>query len=264
MRCLVAAVALAVSVAAGASPFGHVDAQGPNRAGIVVSFGDTTSGACVEFDEPEISGAELLSRAGFAVVAAGGGMGAAVCMIDGVGCADPNDCWCQCHGATCRYWAYFTLEEGGWRYSAIGASQRKVHDGDVDGWTWGLGAIGSAAKPGPITFEELCPEEAPPPSVTPPPAAPTMPQAAPTETVVDAATATSPPPTATVAGQTPPATATKPRPTSFPIGHLPTEVADTTKEDGGSSFPWQVPAFAALAVGLLGTAVVLARRRSGG
>jgi len=263
MMRLVAAV-MAVAVAFVVSQTRQVDAQGPDRAGIVVSFGDSVRAACVEFDEPEISGAELLNRAGFQVVAAGGGMGAAVCMIDGVGCGDPNDCWCQCHGATCRYWAYFTLEDGGWQYSAVGASSRKLHNGDVDGWSWGAGAIGSAAKPGPTTFEELCPEETPAPLVTPPPAAPTLPQVEPTEEAVEAATATPLPPTATVAGQTPPATATRLKPTSSLTGRPSTEVADTTKEGGGSGFPWQMPVFGVLAAGLLGTAAVLARRRSGG
>jgi hypothetical protein len=256
------AVITAVAVAGGVIATGRVDAQGPNRAGIVVAFGDTTRSACVEFDEPEISGAELLTRAGFQVVAAGGGMGAAVCMIDGVGCADPNDCWCQCHGATCRYWAYFTLEDGGWRYSVVGASQRKVHDGDLDGWTWGIGTAGSAAPPAATTFEVLCAEETPPP-LTPPPAAPTTSTIVPTETSVEATTAAPPPAaTAAVAAQTPSPAAAKPKAAGSPTGRAPTVVAETAKEDGGSSFRWQMPAFVALAVGLLGAAVVLARRRS--
>ena len=265
MRCWLAAVVLAVAVAAGASPSGRVDAQGPNRAGIVVSFDNTTRSACIEFEEQEISGAELLNRAGFDVVAAGSGRGAAVCMIDDVGCADPNDCWCQCHGATCRYWAYFTLEDGNWLYSAVGASQRKVHDGDVDGWTWGLGAAGSAAKPASTTFEEICPEEIPQPPVTPPPAAPTMPEVGPTTTAVEAATTTPLSPTATIAGGTPPALATSSTvPSTIRTPTPAAVVAGATAKKDKANVPWQLPAFAVLAAALLGTAAVLAKRRSGG
>jgi len=256
---------VAVVLAAAAVVSGHalVAADGPNRAGIVVSFGDGRSESlCVEFTETEISGAELLKRAGFTVVAAGGGMGAAMCMIDGVGCADPSDCWCQCHGAGCRYWAYYTLGDGGWRYSAIGSSLRKVRNGDVDGWAWGTGSAGSGAKPELRTFEQICPPPASPTS-TPSPA-PTPLSTTPPVATSEVAGATAAAPTATVAEQTPPATATTPKPTGLPISRLPTEVAGTTKDAGGSGIPWQLPAFAVLAVGLLGTAVVLGKRRSGG
>lgn len=252
-------------VALSLSASGRAIADGPNRAGIVVSFGDgRVESVCVEFTETEISGAELMNRAGFSVLLGSGGDTNAVCMIEDTGCRDPADCWCQCHGADCRYWSYHTLDRGAWKYSAVGASTRKVHNGDVDGWAWGKGGVGSGAEPDPITFEELCSDEGSPPPVTPPPAAPTMPQVAPTETAVEVATAPLPPPTATVTGQTPPATMTKPKPTSFPISRLPTEVAETAKEDAGSGLPWQLPAFAVLAAGLLGTAVVVAKRRSGG
>jgi hypothetical protein len=269
MRSFAAAV-LIVAVVAVAAVHGHAGAQGPNRAGIVVSFGEgRIESGCIEFDEAEISGEELLRRAGLAVVASSDWGGGATCMIDDVGCADPSDCWCQCHGSTCRYWAYFTLEDGDWRYSPIGARQRKVHDGDVDGWSWGAGSVGSGAKPAPVAFEELCPPPAPPPpppEVTPPPPATTMPKVEPTKTVVGAATATPQPAvaTATVPAQTPSPTKTTSKATGSPIGHLPTEVDKALKEDSGSGLPWQLPVFGVLAVGLLGTAVALARKRSRG
>jgi hypothetical protein len=256
-------VAVVLAVVAVVSGHALVAADGPNRAGIVVSFGDGRSDSvCVEFTETEISGAELLRRAGYPVVAAGSGMGAAMCMIDGVGCADPNDCWCQCHGAGCRYWAYYTLADGTWQYSAIGSSLRKVRNRDVDGWAWGAGSAGSGAKPAPVTFEDICSEEIPQPPVTPPPAAPTMPQVAPTETAVEVATATPLPPTATVAGQTPPATATSLRPTLSSTTPVAAVAGATANKE--TSVPWQLPVFAVLAAGLLGMAVVLAKRRSDG
>jgi hypothetical protein len=263
MKCLASAFVLAL-VAGVALATVDVEAQGPNRAGIVVSFDNTVRTACIDFDEAEISGAELLRRASFDVVAAGGGMGSAVCMIDGVGCADPNDCWCQCHGSTCRYWAYFTLEEGNWKYSPIGASQRKVHDGDVDGWTWGVGSASSAPPPGPVSFEEVCPPEEPPPTSTPQPKEPTIAYAAPIEAPVEAAAAT-PEPEATSGAvtQTPLPLATRAMMTSTPK-RLIAEASEAPDEGDGSSFPWQLPVFGALAVVLLGSAVVVARRRQRG
>lgn len=134
------------------------------HAGLVVSFGDGhTETRCVEFTEEEISGAELLRRSGFSVVFSGsGGFGEGVCRIDDTGCSDPSDCFCQCRGAGCAYWAYFAFQDGEWRYQSVGASQRQLHDGDVDGWVWGSGRT----SPEPVTFGELCAVAAP---TAPPP-----------------------------------------------------------------------------------------------
>ena len=232
--------------------FGHGQARadGPNRAGIVIEYGDMVQSTCVEFDEPEITGGELLSRAGFPVVAEGSGLGTAVCSIDGVGCGDSNNCWCQCHGATCRYWAYFTLGGGEWTYSAVGAARRKVHNGDVDGWIWGVGGAGSAVKPAATSFDEVCPAEAP--EMTPVPL-PASTAAASTEGAVEAPAA--PRPSATAVTGTPAATRT-------PVATI--DSGASSKEEAGPGFPRQLPAFALVAGGLLGIAGVLARRRSRG
>ncbi len=244
------AVALAVVIV---SAFGEglARADGPNRAGIVVSYENVTETRCVEFDQPGITGADLLSRSGLAVVSEGSGLGTAVCSIDGVGCGDPNDCWCQCHGATCRYWAYFTLDGGQWTYSPVGAARRKVSDGDVDGWTWGLGVAGAASPPNAMTFEDVCPEVEPATIVPPLPSAT---EAPPTAQVVEAPVET-PSPAASVSVPTPIASRS---PTAASGGESKAE------EDAGSGFPWQLPAFGVIGIGLLGTAVVLARRRSRG
>jgi hypothetical protein len=262
MRRFLVAVVLAVAVTSTLSVSGRAAAAGPNRAGIVVSFGDgRVESVCVDFAEPEISGAELLRRAGFSAVASSAWGGGATCMIDNVGCADPNDCWCQCHGAGCRYWAYHTLEDGAWRYSPIGASQRKVHNGDVDGWAWGVGSAGAGAKLDPTTFDEICP---PPASAASAPApAPTLPPTITREAASEVAGATAAAPLTTVTvGHTP-------TPSSIALStgrptQSPTPVAPTTKEEDVSGFPWQLPAFAVMAVGLLGTAFALSKRRSRG
>ena len=114
------------------------------HAGLVVVFDDgRTETRCVEFAEESISGAELLERSGLEVVFSGfGGLGSAVCRIDGVGCSDPDDCFCQCRGADCAYWSYWGFRDGAWRIFGVGPSQRDVRDGDVDGWVWGSGRAG--------------------------------------------------------------------------------------------------------------------------
>jgi hypothetical protein len=123
--------------------------------------------ACVTFNEAELTGVQLLERSGLTIgMDAGNSAGVLVCSIDGLGCDYPTeDCFCQCSGGgTCTYWAYFNLSpEGGWVYAPLGASGRKVHDGDVDLWAWidssGVGDFDAEALPS-LTFEEICQTEA--------------------------------------------------------------------------------------------------------
>ena len=250
---------------------GRATADQPNRAGLVVSFSDgSTVSRCVEFAEEQISGAELLKRSGLPLVLWGTGAGAAVCKIADEGCDDPNDCFCRCHGSDCRYWAYYALEDGQWRYASAGASARKVHVGDVDGWAWGAGNAGEGATPALFTFEEICPPPSPT-SAPPPTLEPTLPTreliappAVAGTTVVPTATAT----TGTAA--IPQATAAGPTPSSLVLGAAPTQSAaertnsGASKKNEDSTFPRQLIAFAGVAVALLATAAGLVRRRAGG
>lgn len=148
---------------------GTTTGEEPNRAGLVVAFADGhTEARCVEFTEEEISGVELLRRSGLTFVFSGSGaFGEAVCRIGDTGCNDPGDCFCQCRGADCAFWAYFALESDTWRFQAVGASQRRLRNGDTDGWVWGSGS----APPGAVTFEEVCPHFAPIQATSPPVAA---------------------------------------------------------------------------------------------
>ena len=132
-------------------------AQDDNRVAVVVDYGDgQTATRCVAFSEPEISGYEALSRAGLAVeneVQAGG---AAVCRIDGVGCA-VDDCFCACRGGgECRYWSYWQLRDGTWQYAVAGAGRSRVVDGAVEGWVWGAGSVTEAPPPPVVSFAEVC------------------------------------------------------------------------------------------------------------
>ncbi|MFQ5398673.1 MAG: hypothetical protein ACE5E7_03650 [Anaerolineae bacterium] len=129
----------------------------PNRAALVVVFaeGDPVQ-RCVEFDEKQISGYELLSRSGLAVEADVGGIGAAVCRIDATGCPG-SDCFCSCKaGGPCEYWSYWHQVDGVWQYSQVGAHTYQIRDGQVEGWVWGPGAPNSAPSPPEVTFEEVC------------------------------------------------------------------------------------------------------------
>jgi len=149
-----------------------VMADGPNRAGLVVRQDDgTVQTSCIEFSEPDISGLDLLLRSDLRVVVEyGGAHGGAVCKIGGDGCDYPlDDCFCQCVGIDCTYWAYYHLRsDGSWEYSNVGGGSYTVHDGDVEGWSWGPGDYGtSGTQPPVIPFNQIC---APPPTSTDTPA----------------------------------------------------------------------------------------------
>ena len=185
-----------------------------NQAGLVVKFGDgRTLTYCIQFAEESITGAELLRRSGLPVVmASSGGLGAAVCNIDGEGCTNPGDCFCKCRSGTCEYWAYFRQQDGAWQYSPIGAGARTIRNGDADAWVWGSGnttpgaaSADCAAAPSPTPQPTSTPR---PPTATPvPPGRPTsVPAAAPSATALAQpanAQAPSPPP-ASQPGAAPP------------------------------------------------------------
>ncbi|HSM57742.1 MAG TPA: hypothetical protein VK879_16430 [Candidatus Sulfomarinibacteraceae bacterium] len=127
-----------------------------NRAALVMRFdeGDVAT-YCVAFEEPEITGLELLQRSGVALEIEDIGMGVTVCRVDETGCPADN-CFCECQGGECRYWSYWYQNDGQWRYAALGAHARMVGDGVVEGWSWGPGSVSEATSPPPVTFEEVC------------------------------------------------------------------------------------------------------------
>jgi hypothetical protein len=141
-----------------------LEAQGLNRAAIVVDTGSGTTTRCVSFSEESISGTEALSRAGLSPVVRGfSGEGGAVCAINGVGCAADSNC------LTCSapsYWAYFRADNGagGYTYSSVAATSTSVSDGDVEGWRWGTGS-----PPSYRSFASVCPLTTPTTSPPPPP-----------------------------------------------------------------------------------------------
>ncbi|GAB4401857.1 MAG: hypothetical protein OHK0052_25260 [Anaerolineales bacterium] len=121
---------------------------------------------CVDFEETQITGYDLLTRAGIPFDAAfTPGLGAAVCSINGQGCSAEN-CFCKFPD----YWSYWLNDGSGWTYSPSGSSAVVVRNGALNGWVWGSGDTPPAA----YAFEDICAPVAPPPTNTPIPPTPTV------------------------------------------------------------------------------------------
>jgi hypothetical protein len=184
-------------------------------AGLVVSFGDgLVETACIDLGtDGTATGSEVLAASDLTIQTARSTSGTeAVCQIEDAGCEQPGTtCFCQCRGGdTCTYWAYFHLIAGNWEYEAQSPEDYTVRAGDVEGWSWGAGAIRRSGTPPPdYTFEEICAAE-----VSEPTEATTT---APSATTAPAATVTTAPSATTV----PPATGTNPPPTTAPPTTIP-------------------------------------------
>jgi len=158
-------------------------ANDPHQVGLVVVHGNgQVTSQCITFQGEEISGYELLEQSNLDLnIDASNSMGATICRLDGEGCNYPqDDCFCQCQSSrNCIYWSYWHLDDGQWQYSSLGSSSYSLHGGEVQGWVWSKGNVGSSAEKAPpqTSFEAIC---APAPTDTP----------IPTETVTPSATAT--------------------------------------------------------------------------
>jgi len=112
-----------------------------HHAGLVVRHGDgRLTYGYVSFPEEEITGIELLHRSEIEQVTIPfGGLGEGVCSLEQEGCP-VGPCrrrLCQDGGDDAPYWQYFRQDRSGtWRWLTLGASATKVHDGDLDGWSW--------------------------------------------------------------------------------------------------------------------------------
>lgn len=121
-----------------------------SEAAIVVRHGDGgVTYAVVVFPEDEISSFELLNRSTISLATvAFGGLGEAVCTLDGEGCG-LSDCrvrLCQTGDPDSPFWQFFRQDaDGVWVAQPLGASASKVRDGDVDGWSWTGNDSGLAA-----------------------------------------------------------------------------------------------------------------------
>jgi hypothetical protein len=226
-----------------ASQLGPARAQTHNRAGLVIRYADgRVSAYCVRFDEPSITGFEALTRASVKAVVEPGGLGVAMCALNGQGCAYPaQPCFCQCQGANCAYWNYFHLIDGAWKYSQLGASASTLADGSVDGWSWG-----DKVAPPAYTIDQICaaaPATAPAIATQPATLTPAIQPTATTEPtrqqVVESTTQLPPPITASkVAAQ--PSIQPTPEPTIPPAGE-PIVQPSNHPTTGRSNYPTNLP-----------------------
>ena len=244
------------------------NAQGKvHRAGLIVRFGDNSLVTrCVTFTEQNITGLEVLTRAGLSIVVdAGSSIGAGVCKIGRDGCDRGKSCFCQCEGSTCAYWQYFHLANGAWKYSNLGAGLYQVNDGAVEGWAWGKNAA-----PPIMSLDQLCAAGAAAPA-----------QVAPTATALATASTTATRPAATltpIPTTTPQATAPMVAPTNIASPTLamilsatptPTEMPVPTAEPSSLGTPpgasvISYVAFGAIVLGLGAWLVIQSRRASRG
>lgn len=146
-------LAAAIGIAVAVHPSHDAVGGSKNKAGIVVRNADgTTDEMCVFFDEPSITGLDLLNRSGTAYVAEESAVGSAICKLDAGGCGYPSeDCFCEYP----EFWGYWIREPGDaeFAFASTGAADREVRDGAVDGWSWG-----KDGKPAPpdVPFADVC------------------------------------------------------------------------------------------------------------
>lgn len=110
---------------------------------------------CVSFDNKFITGSEVLNRAKLDFVITPSG---SVCKIGNQGCPSSN-CFCQCKGSSCTYWAYFQKPVGKkeWMYANTGPMSSEVRSGAVEGWIWTQGKPGKTKDQLPnLSFEDVC------------------------------------------------------------------------------------------------------------
>lgn len=249
------------------------------EAGVVLQDGDQVRTFCVAFTGDSVSGDELLKAAGLSVGQFGGSGGSAVCSIGQVGCFKPgsfNDCFCQCQGGSCTYWAFFTQKYGdSWKYSAVAFNSTRARDGDLHGWKWGKGSSQSAPVPAATTFEAVC-GHAPRGGGAPATASPVAPAAPASGTNAPAsqapASATAPVASETVASITPRPAAADSSSTAVQVtlgavtadASPPAPAAGTSTDHPGSSPAGGLAGFAAVVVvlgGGIAGAMVWRRRR---
>jgi len=153
VKMLFVAMLVLLALTGGAGPAQPARAAG--AVGIIVRHGDgRLLYAYIPLTSDGITGAEALQKAGFTLnVSIGGSFGVAVCTIDGEGCVAPReDCFCKSYGDPSFYWHYYLHNpDGSWRTASLGAGNRVLHAGDVDGWSWTSGDNNLPA----VTLEQI-------------------------------------------------------------------------------------------------------------
>jgi hypothetical protein len=181
------AVQLPITAVAWSAPAGTcLAADGAHHVAVVVQHGSgATVVRCVAFAGASLSGEQVLKGSGIPYQTVSfGGIGLAVCQVDGEPAEFPPSCWTT----TSPFWTLFVARKGGsWTPSSLGISAQVFRDGDSEGLRF-------EAQTAPVapTIYGNCPTATPPP-VTPRPTRSPAPTAVPTP----ARTGTAPTPEAT-------------------------------------------------------------------
>ena len=229
-------------------------AQRPNGAGLVIRHGDgTLIYAYVQFEEESITGLDLITRSGIdATLAPFGGLGGAVCSLNGEGCPSDN-CFCHSYASPAYYWNYYVHSGDDWSSYPVGPSSRTLSDGDIDGWSWTaaesglpvtnideiarMNGVDRSRPSATATLEPLPPTAAPEPPTptTPPEPAPTRTLASqPTNTQMAVSNATvTPAATATSIMVSVPSATVSPTGTPSPPATAPSTVASAASSTVG-------------------------------
>jgi hypothetical protein len=236
-------------------------ADGPVQVGLYIQYEDGSAFTqCVELDGPDATGLDVLQQAGLGLIYEPGSLvGSAVCKIGETGCDYPaEDCFCQCPGNPCHYWTYWYAEGGEWKLSSLGASNRAMRDGDVEGWVWG---DGKTRPPAEILAQGICSAPQSPTSVAT--------QELEQDTPLPPTPALAPSPLATSATRFETATRSAPSATAMrlpaqtsPSSPPPPAAAGESSEAGSPPFVWLMAGLSGLGVVLLGLAYWFTSRRS--
>ncbi len=110
---------------------------------------NTIHESCVKFDAGNpVTGLDLLKRSGLSYESGSG----LICKIRNRGCPG-DDCFCSCKDLDdCKYWVYYHLENGKWKFASEGPADYEVADKSVDAWVWG----DSTMKPAVVDFGKPC------------------------------------------------------------------------------------------------------------
>jgi hypothetical protein len=142
---------------AGTVSFGWIStasaADPDSQLGIVIGFdGERVEYLLFDIDpESDQTAMDLMIESGLELeIAPFGGLGEAVCSIDGTGCPG-SDCFCESFSSPAYYWQFFLWDGNQWVPQHQGASQHTVEAGEILGWSW------TAEPPGlpDVSFSDL-------------------------------------------------------------------------------------------------------------
>ncbi|MDQ3984933.1 MAG: hypothetical protein M3280_00300 [Actinomycetota bacterium] len=124
---------------------------------LVVDTGGREYELCVELNDDEVSGIELVQLAhqqhGLDYQLGYGGQ--AVCQLANIPEPNPPE---ECFEQGEPFWGYWRDQGSGWQWSGTGAGSTLVSEGDVEGWAFGEGNNGdSHPTPPSADYEEVCP-----------------------------------------------------------------------------------------------------------